>query len=240
MSLPLFYLEDLEAAGSLQVLPEDSSRHIIQVLRMKKGESLRLTNGLGKVAEAVITDDHKKHCTVSIASIDISEKPVRQNTIAISLLKNVTRFEWFLEKSAELGIARIVPLVCNRTEKIHFRSERMKTILVSAMLQSQQSWLTELSEPVKFDRFIDAGEGKSINGFIAHCEPGEKMGLSEALRLSQQSSTVLIGPEGDFTLAEITRASGNGFRAVTLGDTRLRTETAGIVAATLLQTIGIL
>ncbi len=236
MSLPLFYLDDIEASGSLQILPEDASRHIIQVLRMKTGESLRLTYGQGKVAEATITDDHKKHCAVSITGVHTYDKPAQQHTIAISLLKNTTRFEWFLEKAAELGITRVVPLICHRTEKAHFRKERMKTILTSAMLQSQQSWLTELTEPVKFQKFIDPAENKTINGFIAHCEPGTRVGLAEALTLSGSSATILIGPEGDFSTEEISLAMTNGYRAVSLGNTRLRTETAGIVAATLLQT----
>ncbi|RYG01346.1 MAG: RsmE family RNA methyltransferase, partial [Chitinophagaceae bacterium] len=123
------------------------------------------------------------------------------------------------------------PLLCARTEKQHFRYERMKSILVSAMLQSQQSWITELSEPVTFDKFLSSIN--TTNAFIAHCEEGEKKSLFELHDAA--SKLVLIGPEGDFSPDEIEAATGTGCQPVTLGNTRLRTETAGIVAATLLQ-----
>jgi 16S rRNA (uracil1498-N3)-methyltransferase len=235
-SIGLFFLEHIEARGITQVLPEESSRHIIQVLRMRVGDPLQLTDGRGKTALAMITDDHKKRCEVRIDEIREMPPPDQQHTIAIALLKNNTRFEWFLEKAAELGISRIVPLLTARTEKSHLRFDRMKTILVSAMLQSQQAWLTDLSAPVSFEKWLNnAGEG---GRFIAHCEPGEKGSLLDADIVTLASKLVLIGPEGDFTPEEIQQAVDKGFRPVTLGDTRLRTETAGIVAATLLQQRG--
>ena len=153
------------------------------------------------------------------------------NTIAISLVKNAHRFEWFLEKATEIGISRIIPLLCTRTEKQHFRYDRMKGILVSAMLQSQQAWLPLLDEPVRFNEFLR----RDISGqkFIAHCEEDARNPL--ALQLQKgQGKLVCIGPEGDFTIDEIYTATSNGFLPVSLGNTRLRTETAGIVAATLL------
>jgi 16S rRNA (uracil1498-N3)-methyltransferase len=156
--------------------------------------------------------------------------PGNEVIIAISPLKNAARFEWFLEKAAELGIRRVVPLICSRTERQHFRGERWRSILVSAMLQSRQSWVTELTEPVAFDAFIRSAKASSL--FVAHCIPGEKEPLQFLAWTG--SALILIGPEGDFTDAEVAQALDSGYRAVSLGDTRLRTETAGITAAVLL------
>ncbi len=230
----LFFLEQIEGKGDFQVLPEESSKHIIQVLRMRVGDHLQLTDGRGKTAVAVISDDHKKRCTVQVQIVNEVAKPPLQHTIAIALLKNASRFEWFLEKAAELGISRIVPLLTTRTEKTHFRFDRMKSILVSAMLQSQQNWLTELQNPLAFGDWLQT-EQLDKGRFIAHCEPGEKSNLLQPGIFELQSKTVLIGPEGDFTPKEIEMAIARGYRPITLGNTRLRTETAGIVAATLLQ-----
>ena len=184
-----------------------------------------------------ITNDHKKKTEVLIKEVSIAPQPSPRNVIAISLLKNNTRLEWFLEKAAELGISKIVPLLCVRTEKQHFRYDRMKSILVSAMLQSQQSWLTELSEPVSFKTFVTQEISGSIQGFIAHCEEATKEPLSLSKYQNNKAKLVLIGPEGDFTPEEIKLATDNGFVQVELGKTRLRTETAGVVAATLLQVV---
>ena len=236
--LPFFYIDTIGATGSVVVVPEESSRHMIQVLRMDKGAQLRLTDGKGTEAKAVITEPNKKNTSVQIQSITQHGHSERQHTIAISLLKNNTRFEWFLEKCAELGISRVVPLICARTEKQRFRFDRMQAILISAMLQSQQSRLTELSEPVRFKNFIAekfTGEQSAYKGLIAHCGPGNKSNMLDAAYRSIFHKTVLIGPEGDFTGEEVALAIQHGYEAISLGSTRLRTETAGIVAATLLQ-----
>jgi len=233
-----FFIAAVGAVGSNLVLPEETSKHVVQVLRMTKGEMLRLTDGSGLEAKAVITDDNKKKCSVQILELITHAHSERQHTIAISLLKNTTRFEWFLEKSAELGLVRIVPLICARTEKQHFRFERMRSILISAMLQSQQSRLPTLLEPVAFKKFVAekfSGEPSAFQGLIAHCGEGEKNDPLTARYKSIFHKTVLIGPEGDFTPEEISFALAHGYEAISLGATRLRTETAGIVAATLLQ-----
>jgi 16S rRNA (uracil1498-N3)-methyltransferase len=232
---PFFFVEALGDKSTAQTLSEEGSRHIVQVLRMKTGESLRLTDGMGKLAEAVITNDHKKKTEVRISRVDLIPRPDSRNVIAISLLKNNTRFEWFLEKAAELGISKIIPLLCARTEKQHFRYDRMKSILVSAMLQSQQPWITELSEPLNFKDFISGNLPEGLNGFIAHCEETPKEPLSAPRYHNAKQKLVLIGPEGDFTPEEIALATVKGYEPVELGKTRLRTETAGVVAATIIQ-----
>lgn len=222
-----FFVHELNPQNESIVLDEDTSKHIIQVLRMKVGAELILTNGKGIKAYATIVNDHRKKCEVKVAQYENIPVPERKVAIAISLLKNATRFEWFLEKATEIGVTEIIPLHCARTEKEKFRYDRMKHITISAMLQSQQCWLPLLHEPTEYNMVLQITD--YTNRYIAHCLPEEKTPLSQS-----DSAIILIGPEGDFTPAEIEAARGNGFQPVTLGNNRLRTETAGMVAATLL------
>ena len=228
MSLPFFYIGNYDAAQKQIVLDEDTSRHIIQVLRMKKGEKLNLTDGKGNLLTCEIMDDHKKHCSVDIEATSNQQPATRKVSIAISLLKNTNRFEWFLEKATEIGVAEIIPLICERTEKEKFRFERMKGICISAMLQSQQVWLPILHEPVNFKSIVE--ESTPAQKFIAHCEVGNEESIPQFPNSKLTNSLIFIGPEGDFTKEEIELALQNGFIPVSLGETRLRTETAGVVA----------
>jgi 16S rRNA (uracil1498-N3)-methyltransferase len=227
MALPFFYVANLRDKSL--VLDEDTSKHIAGVLRMKTGEALLLTDGNGSRAQATITDDNRKRCAVQI---DVLEKEAEKSSkvcIAISLLKNAPRFEWFLEKATEIGVTEIIPLVCDRTEKETFRHDRMQNILVSAMLQSQQCWLPQLHQPTAFNDVINTTTFQ--HQFIAHCLPQQKQSLHGVLKKLHGTSIMLIGPEGDFTETEIEQALAKQFIPVTLGATRLRTETAGMVAA---------
>ncbi|HJU45710.1 MAG TPA: RsmE family RNA methyltransferase [Chitinophagaceae bacterium] len=234
MNLPFFYKEDLAAGLQSVILDEDTSKHMVQVLRMKAGEQLQLTDGKGNLCIATITEEHKKRTAVQIGSHRYTQPPAQKLIIAISLLKNTTRFEWFLEKATEIGVTAIVPLLCTRTEKEHFRYDRMKNIIVSAMLQSEQVWMPELHEPVRFDNLIIRQFGNT-NKLIAHCEDDHKQSIHNCRIAELSNCLILIGPTGDFTKEEIALAKQQGFQAVTLGNTRLRTETAGIVAAALLK-----
>lgn len=229
MQFPYFYAPSLGLLHSSQGLEEETARHIAQVLRMKEGDCLHLTDGKGRVATAKIASIGKKTCDVFISEIQDAPTSTKNITIAVSLLKNAGRFEWLLEKSAELGINMIVPLVCKRTERQQFRQDRLQNILVSAMLQSRQAWLTELPNPILYMDFIK--EINQENRYIAHCEEEEKTILSTLIKPNQKDSLVLIGPEGDFTIDEIQAAIEKGFKPVSLGNTRLRTETAAITAA---------
>ena len=148
MALPFFYIENLEQ--KVIVLDEDTSKHMIGVLRMQKGANVLLTDGKGTKATASIIDDNRKRCSVQIIERDQEEQAQSKITIAISIIKNASRFEWFLEKATEIGVTEIIPLLCERTEKEKFRYDRMKGILVSATLQSQQTWLPVLHEPIPF------------------------------------------------------------------------------------------
>lgn len=198
---------------------------------MREGEQLQLTSGKGEIITAEIISEHKKATEVKVISTSHIAPRTSNITIAISLIKNNSRFEWFLEKATEIGVSEVIPLLCGRTEKQHFRHNRMQNILISAMLQSQQSWLPILHEPAKFNELIR--ESIHQKKYIAHCIEDEKMQLVN--QPINQSSIILIGPEGDFTKDEIEFAKQNNFLPVSLGETRLRTETAGIVACVLLN-----
>lgn len=233
MALPFFFIAQQASLGLL-LLNEETSKHIVQVLRMEKNEPLRLTDGVGHTYHCIIVDDHRKKCTVEVQKITFEERKKRSITIAISPVKNNTRFEWFLEKATEIGVAQIVPLICQRTEKQHIKFDRLQSIVISAMLQSQQTWLPEFSSAVKFDQFITTHQ--SAKKYIAHCEDETaKTTLAKQLIANDTSVVILIGPEGDFSVPEIEQAKKHHYLPVSLGETRLRTETAGIVAAAILQ-----
>ncbi|MCM5527522.1 16S rRNA (uracil(1498)-N(3))-methyltransferase [Parasegetibacter sp. NRK P23] len=230
MALPYFYQEQY-AGEKNWILDEDTSKHCVQVLRMEAGEKLVLTNGKGLLATVQITDPHKKKCGVTLVSVENIPAPAHKQLIGISLLKNASRFEWFLEKATELGINGIVPLLCKRTERQHFREERLKGILIAAMLQSQKAWLPELYTPQSIEEVVKIPAEKK---FIAHCMDSEKTPL-KMMVTPAVSQYLLIGPEGDFTEEEVISASNAGFQPVSLGNFRLRTETAGIYGAVTLM-----
>jgi 16S rRNA (uracil1498-N3)-methyltransferase len=230
MNLPYFYEPFI--TPPYHILTEETSKHCVQVLRMKEGEQLQLTNGKGNLFIATIIVADKKHCNVKIENNSNWQPATSNISIAISLLKSPTRFEWFLEKATEIGVKEIQPLICAHTEKENFRFDRMNNILISAMLQSKQTWLPQLHQPKKFDVFIS----KNFDGvkLIAHCVEGEKQSLKNCNNQTT-NKLILIGPEGDFSPSEIEFALKQNFIPVSLGNTRLRTETAGIVAVTFLK-----
>lgn len=229
MELPIFFLEQFSAEDFI-TLSEETSKHIVRVLRMQPGEKLHLTDGAGNVNTAEIIDQHKKKATVRLIDKAFIPQKAAKISIGISLLKNSSRFEWFLEKATEIGVTEIHPLLCERTERQHFRFDRMKHILISAMLQSKQFWLPVLHEPTDVTKVITNAQYSTK--LIAHCRNETKNPVTNFTK--QPSVQILIGPEGDFTKEEIALAINNNFEAVTLGENRLRTETAGVVAAGIL------
>lgn len=231
MAAPYFYEPLINERHTSFELSEESSKHAVQVLRMEVGETILLTNGKGGLFTASISIAHKKHCQVSILSATEIPAPFKQHSIAVSPLKNNSRIEWFLEKATELGIHRITPLICQRTEKQVVKQERWQQILIAAMLQSQQAWLPKLDAPTRFTDFVQAAHNNTK--LIAHCLPNEKKALTSFA--AANNCCILIGPEGDFSDAEIDTAIAAGFQPVSLGDTRLRTETAALTAAVILQ-----
>lgn len=234
MQIPFFYIASYKAEKHLE-LDENTGRHIVQVLRMKKGDIIHLTDGKGQLLTCEIAETGKKNCLVAIKDVMSQKAKTKSVTIGISLLKNPSRFEWFLEKATEIGVAEIIPLVCDRTEKEKFRWERFQNICISAMLQSRQYWLPKLYEPKIFhDAVMNTN---AVTKLIAHCEDTNKNELKDFVNMEANESNItiiLIGPEGDFTSEEINHAITNNFVPVSMGITRLRTETAGVVAAAML------
>lgn len=230
MNLPFFYSKDI-AAGGLITLDSDTSRHIVQVLRMKTGDTLQLTDGLGLLVLAQIRDSNKNHCTIQmLEAVSVPERP-RRLVMAVSLLKQSARYEWFLEKATEIGVDEIVPLICDRTEKQHIKQDRWRGILISAMLQSRQARLPVLEAPVSFSSLMESPTPP--NRFIGYCgDDFEKRRLDAAVT---GDSIMIVGPEGDFTEREMKQAVENGYQPVTLGMNRLRTETAAILSCVLLN-----
>lgn len=233
MQLPIFFEENLPEGTEDFELTADTSRHVSQVLRMKPEQQLILTNGKGVEMRVAVVVADKKKTVVSFREKRDLLAPDNQNGIAISLLKNETRFEWFIEKATELGIGKIFPIITERTEKKTFRQDRIKNIMISAMIQSRQYFLPELSVPLALQDVFHLGDFSQK--LIAHCiEEADKVALNTILE-KDSARLILIGPEGDFTQEEVDRCLTEGFLPVSLGATRLRTETAGVMAAVYLM-----
>ncbi len=231
MPVPYFYEPNLISGNSSFTLSETSSKHCIQVLRMQENARIDLTNGQGFLFEASIQVPHKKNTIVTLLSEKQIPAPAQSLTLGIALLKNVTRLEWLIEKATEMGVTSIVPMLCERTLFEKFKLDRMQNILQSAMIQSQQTWLPNLTNPVKFKEVI--AQQKNAQKLIAHCEVGDKIDIKKIK--ANQDCLLLIGPEGDFSASEIELALQNGCQAIHLGPTRLRTETAGLFALSVLK-----
>jgi 16S rRNA (uracil1498-N3)-methyltransferase len=234
MELPVFYAKALSPAATSYTMDEPTSKYCIQVLRRENGQQVLLANGRGHKFTALITDDNRKKCVVKIEQCETVPAPAPALRIAIAFTKNASRIEWFLEKATEIGIQTIIPLLTQRTEKEKFKAERLENILVAAMLQSQQYYLPELAAPVAFDKLVQQSEVPQL--FIAHCLPEQKVHLQQAMEPGKDT-LLLIGPEGDFTPPEVNLALERGFKPVSLGNTRLRTETAGVVACVLMNAV---
>ena len=222
--MQLFYLENPLDEIKLSTV---ESKHIIRVLRKKRGDIINFTDGKGGcfTYEIVIADSKK-----SILKIINREKKAKKHNyqlhIAIAPTKNIDRFEWFLEKATEIGIDEITPIICERSERKVIKTERGKRILISAMKQSLKYYLPQLNEATNFKNFIKKKSNKTK--YIAHCEENyNKLMLDR----KSENTLILIGPEGDFSSEEIKFAKQNQFKAVSLGSSRFRTETAGIIAA---------
>jgi len=223
--MQLFYAPHI---STNPVLPEDESSHVVRVLRLTAGDDIRATDGKGFFYRARITNAHPKHCEVQIiASEQQSALWSYQIHIAIAPPKNIDRMEWFVEKATEIGIDAITCLNCRFSERREIKTARLEKIMISAMKQSQKAGLPQLTGMTDFQDFIDKPFAGSK--FIAHCEEGEKPLLNQIYQRGE-NALILIGPEGDFSPEEILLAIKQGFQPVTLGNSRLRTETAALVA----------
>lgn len=213
------------------MLDEQESRHCIRVLRLTKADSITLVDGKGGLYTGVITDPNPKKCRVEITRItkDFEKRDYRLH-VAIAPPKSADRFEWFLEKAVEIGIDEITPLLCERSERRKLNTGRLEKIIVSAMKQSLKTYMPVLNNLTNFEAFCK----KAFKGgkYIAHCDGYHKMFLGNELNIGSEY-VVLIGPEGDFSPGEINIAKTNSYREISLGNSRLRTETAGVVACTI-------
>ncbi len=225
--MQLFYDATLTPADTLFSFDKEESKHIIKVLRKKDGDILHVTNGLGYLFTTQITLASEKNCTVKITAIALQEPLNYQLHLAVAPTKMNDRFEWFLEKATEIGIAEITPVLCDHAERKHINLERLEKVIVSAMKQSNQCYLPKIHPFTPFTAFVKAERTGQL--FVAHCEDTERASLKEKLIINQQT-TILICPEGDFSSAEIQLALQQKYQPVTLGSTRLRTETAALAA----------
>ena len=223
--MQLFYLENPKDEI---ILSAEESKHATKVLRKKEGDILNFTDGKGYFYKAKITVADTRKCRLEIVSSEQKEKQHNYHLhIAIAPTKNMDRFEWFLEKATEIGIDEITPIICSRSERKVIKTERCNRILLSAMKQSLKFHVPKLNEAISLNDFIKQDfEGTK---YIAHCEEGNKTELKE--KKKEKRTLMLIGPEGDFSTTEIEMVLQYQFKAVSLGTSRLRTETAGIIAA---------
>ena len=224
--MQLFYIP--EVLGNTITPDAAESKHMIKVLRLNQGDVVEVVDGKGGFYEAEITEANPKKCRLSIirSRHEFGKRNFRLH-IAIAPTKNIDRFEWFLEKATEFGIDEITPLLCERSERKVIKPERLNKILVSAMKQSLKAYLPKLNSVTSFSQLLDdtAEEQK----YIAHCGEGEKPHLKNRYEAAQ-NVLIMIGPEGDFSPEEIEHSRSKGFKEVTLGQSRLRTETAGVAA----------
>ncbi|MBF6607313.1 MAG: 16S rRNA (uracil(1498)-N(3))-methyltransferase [Flavobacterium sp.] len=225
--MQLFYTPEITEETKSFTFDREESKHIIKVLRKIAGDKLLVTNGLGFTFETVITLGSDTKCTVDIIKAIPSDPPKYNLHLAVAPTKMNDRYEWFLEKATEFGIHEITPLICDRSERKIIKLDRYEKILQSAMKQSLQSYLPKLNVPVPFSAFVK--ENNHGLRLIAHCEESDKTSLKEVLP-TDQKIIILIGPEGDFSEKEIRTALENNYIPVSLGNTRLRTETAAIAA----------
>lgn len=224
----LFYTPDLQLNDDNYLLSEEESKHCIKVLRLKLGDEILLINGRGGWFTAEITDAHPKRTLVKILSVvaNFNERNHYLH-IAIAPTKNIERFEWFLEKATEIGIDEITPILCAHSERRELKIERLSKRITAAMKQSLKAYHPKLNPLTPFSEFVQRVDHNQR--FIAHCMEGEKPFLKDLLQPSS-SCTILIGPEGDFSSNEVQEASQFDFMPISLGEARLRTETAALAA----------
>jgi 16S rRNA (uracil1498-N3)-methyltransferase len=225
--MQLFYNPTIDETTENFSFDKEESKHIIKVLRKKDTDILFVTNGLGLLFKTEITLASDNKCTVKILSFEKTEPSKFQLHLAVAPTKMNDRYEWFLEKATEIGIHEITPIICDRSERKVVNKERFEKIVLTAMKQSNVLFLPKLNEAITFKEFIKSkNEGLQL---IAHCEETDKKTLKSVLK-TNENVTLLIGPEGDFSEKEIALALENNYIPVSLGNTRLRTETAAIVA----------
>ena len=226
--MQLFFNPDITEKDQLITFPKDESKHIIRVLRKNEGDLLHITNGKGLLFQAEIINDDAKQCVARILSHEVQPAPPYYLHMIVAPTKMNDRYEWFLEKAVEIGVHEITPVLCEHSERKVVKIERYERVLLSAMKQSLHLHFPKLNDAVTFRDLME----KDLNGtrFIAHCEQVTQKPYLQKKVHPQQQVNILIGPEGDFSREEIDLALTKGWKQISLGDSRLRTETAAIVA----------
>lgn len=242
----LFYTPDI--SGNLYSLNEEESRHCQKVLRLRQGDSVHLTDGRGTLFEARITDLQSRRVTVEVISrLDGFGRRDYSLHLAVAPTKNIDRFEWFLEKATEIGVDEITPIICDHSERRQLRTDRLEKVIIAAVKQSLKAYHPKLNEPMLLGKFLSSVSHSSMhpslqaymppslpansindNKFIAYITPDAP--LLKQLYQKGSSAIILVGPEGDFSTSEVDAATKSGYRVISLGNSRLRTETAAIVA----------
>jgi len=217
------------------ILDPGESVHAVKVLRLREHDPVKVVDGRGNLCEGVVVEAHSKKCRIRLHKLHTEfEKRNYRLHLAVAPTKNSDRIEWFLEKATEIGIDEFSPLICRFSERKQVNHDRLEKVAIAAMKQSQKAWLPVIHPEITFDRFIRLPfDG---DAFIAHCYPGEKPHLKDVV-VQGHDVLILVGPEGDFSQEEVLLAKEQGFREVTLGNSRLRTETAALAAC---QTVALL
>ena len=225
--MQLFYNSEIKKSTKTFFFDKEESKHIVKVLRKKEGDKIIITNGLGYLFESEIIMASEKKCEVKIVEESFFKPSTFYTHIAVAPTKMLDRIEWFLEKATEIGIHEITPIICDHSERKVYKIGRAEKIIQAAMKQSLHYYLPKINEPISLSQFVKLNfEGQK---FIAHCEETDRKSLKQQLN-PKTDITILIGPEGDFSVKEIQTSLKHNFIPVTLGNTRLRTETAALVA----------
>ena len=227
--MQLFYNPEISETTKEFTLHTDESKHLLKVLRKKKGDEFHITNGKGWLFVASLVNVDPKNTAATVVSAKKIHAKMHSLHMAVAPTKSNDRFEWFLEKATEIGVNEITPIICSRSERKTLKMDRLQKVIQGAMKQSQRTFLPVLNPPITFTEYIKKKHTGIL--FIAHCHEEEKMELKRRIA-PDKPITILIGPEGDFTEEEVDLAYENGFLPVSLGESRLRTETAAIYACT--------
>ncbi|PVX51907.1 16S rRNA (uracil1498-N3)-methyltransferase [Balneicella halophila] len=224
----IFYLPDIDLENKEHILPQEEAKHAIRVLRMREGDSLLLTNGKGYLIKSRINSIEGKKCIVTFDEAPEKRKQPYKLHMAIAPTKNINRYKWLLEKATEIGVSTITPILTSHSERRNVNLARLEKILVAAMKQSQKAYLPILVEMTMFNEFVTK-EQKGLL-YLAHCDTEFSRESLVASYEKGKEATIMIGPEGDFSKEEIQYAINKGFQSIHLGNSRLRTETAAVVA----------
>lgn len=218
----LFYDPNINPKDTNHTLSEEESKHVVRVLRMKMGDQIGILDGKGSLYSCTIALDNPKRCDLKVIEVKTDERSKSEIHVAVGPTKQMERIEWFIEKATEIGITEITLVECKNSERIKIKTDRLEKKAVSAMKQSHRTFLPKINELTRVTDFIK----NNPNGLIAHCYDEKRAQFNDVFKIT--NCPILIGPEGDFTLDEIELAKEHGYKTITLGENRLRTETAAL------------